>query len=350
MQSDKEGFTYPVIDTTQCSDCGLCNKVCPVINQLPSRPPVATYAATNSNGTIREQSSSGGIFTLLAEETINNGGVVFGAAFNEKWEVEHIHVDNINDIKRLRGSKYVQSNIGNSYAMAEKFLKEGKEVLFCGTPCQIAGLKRFLRKEYKNLKTIDIVCHGTPSPLIWKGYLNEICRASNINNITDIQFRNKVEGWKKYSFVIKYIDSEGNEREFRERMGNNLYMRCFLSDLCLRPSCYRCPARSGKSDSDITIADLWGAEHICPEIDDDKGLSLVLLRKECELPQCNKATIPYNEALKYNPSIERDVREPKRRRKFFRKARKYGVCNATIRCTDKSKLSQLWKRIKNWLK
>ena len=350
MQSDKEGFTYPVIDTTQCSDCGLCDKVCPVINQQPAQPPVATYAATNSNGAVREQSSSGGIFTLLAEETINKGGVVFGAAFNEKWEVEHIHVDNIDGIKKLRGSKYVQSNIGNSYAMAEKFLKEGKEVLFCGTPCQIAGLKRFLRKEYKNLKTVDFVCHGTPSPLIWEGYLNEICRANSITDVTDIQFRNKTEGWKKYSFVIKYIDSEGNGREFRERMGNNLYMKCFLSDLCLRPSCYQCPARSGKSGSDITLGDLWGAEHICPEIDDDKGLSLVIVRKECGLSLDNKTTIPYSEALKYNPSIERNVREPKRRKKFFRKARRFGVCDATIQCTEKSNLSQLWKKIKNWFK
>lgn len=350
MQSDKEGFTYPVIDTAQCSNCGLCNKVCPVINQQPAQQPIATYAATNSNDTVREQSSSGGIFTLLAQETINNGGVVFGAAFNSNWQVEHICVDNLNDIKRLRGSKYVQSNIGNSYAVAERYLKEGKEVLFSGTPCQIAGLKRFLRKEYETLRTIDIVCHGTPSPLIWDAYLNEICQGNNITNITDIQFRNKAEGWKKYGFAIKYAGDNGQECEFRERMGENLFMKCFLRDLCLRPSCYKCPARSGKSGSDIRLGDLWGAQQICPDIDDDRGLSLVMVRKECELPQCNKTAISYNEALRYNPSIERDVREPKRRKKFFRRARKYGVCNATVQCTEKSKFSQWWKRIKNLFK
>ena len=345
MQSDKEGFAYPVVDTKQCTNCGLCEKVCPVINQQPQRQPIATYAATNSNEAVREQSSSGGIFTLLAEETINKGGIVFGASFNEKWAVEHTFADNIDDIKKFRGSKYVQSNIGNSYAAAEKFLKEGKEVLFSGTPCQIAGLKRFLRKEYKNLKTVDFVCHGTPSPLVWKKYLEEVCCANKIGNITDIQFRNKAEGWKIFSFVIKYTNNEGIEQVFRETMEENLFMKCFLSDLCLRPSCYKCPARNGKSDSDITLGDLWGAEYICPEIDDDCGLSLVLQRKECEFPPCDKIEISYSEALKYNPSIERDVHKPQRRRKFFRLFHKNGDRKATQTCTTQSKFEIIWKKI-----
>ena len=345
MQSDKEGFAYPVVDTTKCSDCGLCERVCPVINQQAEQHPIATYAAINSNNVVREQSSSGGIFTLLANETINNGGVVFGAAFNEEWQVEHICVDNINDIKKLRGSKYVQSHIGNSNAMAEKFLKEGKEVLFSGTPCQVAGLKKYLRKEYKNLKTVDFVCHGTPSPEVWKMYLDEVCRIKNIGNITDIQFRNKAEGWKKSSLQIKYKGKGEKEETFRETLNDNIFMKCFLSNLCLRPSCYQCPARSGKSGSDITLGDLWGAQQICPEIDDDRGLSLVMVRKESELPQCNKTAISYNEALRYNPSIERDVREPKRRRKFFRLFHKNGVCKATQTCTTQSRFEVIWNKI-----
>ena len=345
MQSDKEGFAYPVIDTEQCTNCGLCNKVCPVINQQAEQHSIATYAATNSNGAVREQSSSGGIFTMLAEETINNGGIVFGAVFNEDWEVEHIYVDDVNDLKRLRGSKYVQSHIGNSYAMAEKFLKEGKEVLFSGTPCQIAGLKRFLRKEYIKLKTVDFVCHGTPSPLIWKTYLKEICHTNSITDITDIQFRNKTLGWKTYSLQIKGRENDGKERIFREPLNKNLYMRCFLCDLCLRPSCYQCPARNGKSGSDITLGDLWGAEQICPEIDDDRGLSLVIVRKEQPLPQCDKIKIPYSEALKYNPSIEHDVQEPQKRSKFFRLVHKNGVCKATQTCTTQSKFETLCNKI-----
>lgn len=345
MQTDKEGFVYPVVDTTKCSDCGLCNKVCPVINQQAEQHPIATYAAINSNNMVRELSSSGGIFTLLAQETINNGGIVFGAVFNEDWEVEHIYVDNANDLKRLRGSKYVQSNIGNSYSMAEKFLKEGKEILFSGTPCQVAGLKKYLRKEYKNLKTVDFVCHGTPSPLVWKKYLEEICRINNISNITDIQFRNKAEGWKNYSFQIKYTNNNGDEQEFREIQNENLFMKCFLSNLCLRPSCHQCPARSGKSGSDITLGDLWGAAQICPEMDDDKGLSLVMMRKEQELPKSDRIEIPYNEALKYNPSISTNVAVPHKRSKFFRLAHKNGVCVATETCTKQNKLDVIWDKV-----
>ena len=345
MQTDKEGFVYPVVDTTKCSDCGLCNKVCPVINQQAEQHPIATYAAINSNNMVREQSSSGGIFTLLAQETINNGGIVFGAVFNEDWEVEHIYVDNANNLKRLRGSKYVQSNIGGSYSVAEKFLKEGKEVLFSGTPCQIAGLKRFLRKEYKNLKTVDFVCHGTPSPLVWKKYLEEICRINNISNIIDIQFRNKAEGWKRFSLQITYTGNDGKERIFRETLNDNIFMKCFLSNLCIRPSCYLCPARSGKSGSDITLGDLWGAEQICPEIDDDKGLSLVMMRKEQELPKSDRIEIPYNEALKYNPSISTNVAMPHKRSKFFRLAHKNGVCVATETCTKQNKLDVIWDKV-----
>ena len=345
MQSDKEGFAYPLVDTKQCTNCGLCEKVCPVINQQAEQHPIATYAAINSNDTVREQSSSGGIFTLLAEETIKNGGIVFGAAFNERWAVEHTFADNIDDIKKFRGSKYVQSDIGNSYAVAEKFLKEDKEVLFSGTPCQVAGLKKYLRKEYKNLKTVDFVCHGTPSPLVWEKYLKEVCQANDITTISDIQFRNKAEGWKKFSLQITYTGNDGKEKIFREPLNKNLYMRCFLGDLCLRPSCYQCPARNGKSGSDITLGDLWGAEQICPKIDDDKGLSLVLLRKECGLPYFDKTPIPYSEALKHNPVLERDVREPKRRRKFFRLFHKNGVCKATQTCTKQSKFEVIWDKV-----
>ena len=196
-----------------------------------------------------------------------------------------------------------------------------------------------------NLKTVDFVCHGTPSPEVWKMYLDEVCRINNIGNITDIQFRNKAEGWKKFSLQITYTGNDGKERIFRETLNDNIFMKCFLSNLCLRPSCYQCSARSGKSGSDITIADLWGAQEICPEIDDDKGLSLVMIRKGQPLPQCDKIEIPYSEALKYNPSIEHDVQAPSKRRKFFRLVYKNGVCNATKACTTQSKFEAIWNKI-----
>lgn len=346
MQEDSEGFLYPFVDRESCIDCGLCERVCPVINQNEPQKPVVTLAAVNSDESVRLASSSGGIFTLLAERTIDNGGVVFGAAFDENWDVKHICIDSKSELPKLRGSKYVQSTIGNCYKEAKTHLSAGKEVLFSGTPCQIAGLKKFLRKDYKNLKTMDIVCHGTPSPLVWRKYLDEVSSMYNIAQITDIQFRDKTEGWKNFSLSIKYKDKEGAEKTFRETLNENIFMKCFLSNLSLRPSCYQCPARSGKSGSDITLADLWGAENICPGLDDDKGVSLVLLRnKDFTLPGFEKKEIEYSKAVMYNHSIESDVTLPNKRDRFFRLLHSDGILKATVKCTTKSRFEVLIEKI-----
>lgn len=346
MQEDSEGFLYPFVDRESCIDCGLCERVCPVINQNEPQKPVVTLAAVNSDESVRLASSSGGIFTLLAERTIDNGGVVFGAAFDENWDVKHLCIDSKSELPKLRGSKYVQSIIGNCYKEAKAYLSAGKEVLFSGTPCQIAGLKRFLHKEYKNLKTVDVVCHGAPSPMVWRMYLDEVSSMYNIAQITDIKFRDKTEGWKNFSLSIKYKDKEGAEKTFRETLNENIFMRCFLSNLCLRPSCYACPARNGKSGSDITLADLWGAENICPGLDDDKGVSLVLLRnKDFTLPGFEKKEIEYSKAVMYNPSIESDVTLPNKRDRFFRLLHSDGIHKATVKCTTKSRLEVLIEKI-----
>ena len=346
MQEDSEGFLYPFVDRESCIDCGLCERVCPVINQNEPQKPVVTLAAVNSDESVRLASSSGGIFTLLAERTIDNGGVVFGAAFDENWDVKHICIDSKSELPKLRGSKYVQSIIGNCYKEAKTYLDTGKEVLFSGTPCQIAGLKRFLHKEYKNLKTVDVVCHGAPSPLAWRKYLDEVSSMYNIAQVTDIKFRDKTEGWKNFSLSIKYKDKEGAEKTFRETLNENVFMRCFLSNLCLRPSCYACPARNGKSGSDITLADLWGTENICPGLDDDKGVSLVLLRnKDFTLPGFEKKDIEYSKAVMYNPSIESDVTLPNKRDRFFRLLHRGGILKATVKCTTKSRFEVLIEKI-----
>lgn len=165
---DAEGFVYPRVDKARCIGCGLCEKVCPVIDQNPESKPLQVLAGWNGNEEIRMQSSSGGVFTLLAEQIIGRGGVVFGARFNENWEVVHGYTESMDGLAAFRGSKYVQSRIGEAFRQAGAFLQQGREVLFTGTPCQIAGLHRFLGKEYGNLFTIDIVCHGVPSPGVWK--------------------------------------------------------------------------------------------------------------------------------------------------------------------------------------
>ena len=330
MQADEEGFLYPIVDKGTCTDCGLCDKVCPVINQSEPRKPLKVYAAKNKNEEIRRQSSSGGIFTLLAEKVIAEGGVIFGARFNEDWNVIHSWTDTIEGIAVFRGSKYVQSTIGDTYREARDFLKQGRKVLFSGTPCQIAGLKKYLRKDYDNLLTIDVVCHGVPSPLVWRTYLKETreqLRAERgigknsvplsideLPVITGISFRDKTNGWKKYGFRLRYAASEAakntvsasaikEEKEVLQSFRDNIFMQGFLANLYLRPSCYACAARSGKSGSDISIADFWGVQNYYPEFDDDKGVSLILINSDKgrhfydllnEVYDCSIMTFKYN--------------------------------------------------------
>ena len=349
MQSDEEGFLYPVVDKDTCTDCGLCEKVCPVINQSEPRKPLKVYAAKNKNEEIRRQSSSGGIFTLLAEKVINEGGVVFGARFNENWDVIHSWTDTIEGIAAFRGSKYVQSTIGDTYREARDFLKQGRKVLFSGTPCQIAGLKKYLRRDYDNLLTVDVVCHGVPSPLVWRIYLNETreqLRAKRgvgknsvplsmdeLPVITGISFRDKTNGWKKFGFRLRYAafkaaentvsaSAINEEKELLQEFHDNLFMKGFLANLYLRPSCYACAARSGKSGSDISIADFWGVQNFYPEFDDDKGVGLILVNSDkgkCTYAEVDVLNIEstYEYGLEGNRCLEHSVKLPKFRASFF---------------------------------
>ena len=347
MLPDEEGFLYPVVDKDACTDCGLCEKVCPIINQSEPRRPLKVYAAKNKDEEIRRQSSSGGIFTLLAEKVINDGGVVFGARFDENWNVIHSWTDTIEGIAAYRGSKYVQSTIGDTYREARDFLKQGRKVLFSGTPCQIAGLKKYLRKDYDNLLTVDVVCHGVPSPLVWCKYLDETreqLRAKHgvgknsvpssmdeLPVITGISFRDKSNGWKKYGFRLRYAASEAAENtvsasaieeEILEMHRDNLFMQGFLANLYLRPSCYACTVRSGKSGSDISIADFWGVQNYYPKFDDDKGVGLILVnsekgRNDYTGVEAENLVATYEEGLKGNSCLEYSAFETKYRNVFW---------------------------------
>jgi coenzyme F420-reducing hydrogenase beta subunit len=201
MQNDKEGFPYPEIKTMRCIHCNLCEKVCPVLaNNDVLRNATNVYVAKNNDENIRLSSSSGGIFTLLAEQIIQKGGVVFGCRFNEKWEVVHDCTETIEGIAAFRGSKYVQSKIGNTFSQTKEFLDNGRIVLFSGTPCQISGLKHYLRKEYDNLLTVDFICHGVPSPKAWKRYMSYL--TDNKLVTWGVYFRDKTLGWKRFSFRV----------------------------------------------------------------------------------------------------------------------------------------------------
>lgn len=309
---DEEGFLYPKVNLDLCIDCGLCENVCPVLHQSKEKVPIAVYAAKNPDDQIREQSSSGGIFTLLAEYTIDRRGVVFGVKWNESFEAVHAYTETKDGLADFRGCKYVQSQVGETYKQTMHFLQQGRQVLYSGTPCQIAALKLFLGRDYDNLITVDIICHGVPSPGVFRWYLSEELSQlakSRINEkkvyrlssqipvipksteiaksygvkIKDIRFRDKSKGWKRYSFVISYNrynnvlgkSVDGNLISYSKTFDNNMFMKGFLRDLYLRPSCHFCPAKSGKSGADITIGDYWGIKGVLPEFDDDKGVSAI---------------------------------------------------------------------------
>lgn len=376
LQEDEEGFLYPKVEISSCIKCGLCEIVCPVLVPYDPLEPACAFAAINPDDYVRLHSSSGGVFSLLAQIVIDNKGVVFGAAFDESWGVHHVKIDNSDNLFRLRGSKYVQSNIGDTYREAEENLKCDRLVLFSGTPCQIAGLNHYLRKDYDNLITVDVVCHGVPSPRVWRDYVTSLRRPkgtvvgkntvlSSLNNtpsIVGISFRDKQKGWKKYGFVVRYsADHREGEKfglspvktyyEERESLYENLFMRGFQNNLYLRPSCHNCPAKGGKSHSDITIADFWGIENVIPNINDDKGVSLVLINTEkgkklWEALDLTKYPTDYHQAIKYNVSFEHSVPVPKMRVRFWKEYNENGL--SAISSVLESMRPNAFKRVAIW--
>lgn len=353
FDEDAEGFRYPSVNPTACIECGLCEIACPVLNQADAKEPLTTYAAKNRNEEELLHSSSGGVFILLAKEVLRQGGVVFGAKFNENWEVIHDYAETEEGVKAFMGSKYVQSRIGNSFTECRSFLKQSRKVLFSGTPCQIAGLKRYLRKEYDNLLTVDVICHGVPSPKVWRKYLNEInenAAQSEITDlsplinslskrdsrlqikdlrITDVSFRDKRFGWKKYCFTLNItktlIDNKKKKVSLSHVFTEDPYMKLFLNNMILRPSCYKCPAKGGKSQSDITIADFWGVERTHPELYDSRGVGLLLINSEKKIEtllELDKVwmihKVPFSDALASNSSFNCSAAEPPKRKKCFK--------------------------------
>lgn len=301
LKEDGEGFLYPVVDEQVCINCGLCEKVCPWLNHPEPISPMEVLAVKNRNEKERIASSSGGVFIALAKEILSKGGIVFGAVFDEKWEVKHTYAETLEGVEPMMGSKYLQSRMENNFQEAEKFLKEGRQVLFTGTPCQVTGLHRFLKKEYPNLLSVDFLCHGVPSPSVWRKYLDEefhlsarkaaaeknTVLSSSLNAvpvITGIEFRNKtLNGWKKYSFVVlgkSALKADKNSVLLSAIHHENPFMRGFLANVYLRPSCYYCKCKNGVSHSDLTIADFWGINQLMPDFDDDKGTGLVLVNTE----------------------------------------------------------------------
>ena len=323
MREDAEGFLYPEVDRSACIGCGLCESVCPYNGKHDRREPADVLAVKNRNGGDRMASSSGGVFIALAENVVAGGGTVFGAVFDDGWQVAHTCADTVGGLRPMMGSKYVQSRVGGAYARAEKLLKEGRKVMFTGTPCQTAGLRSFLRKEYDNLLAVDIMCHGVPSPGVWRRYLEDNFTNNGGTRITAINFRDKrKEGWARYNVVIRGTDGD-RERELSASVYvANPFMRGFMADAYLRPSCHRCPFKHGASGGDLIIADYWGAARAVPDFADDKGVSLVIVntekgRKAVAAIDADMRRTTLEGEERYNGGINRAAPEGKARRRFF---------------------------------
>lgn len=276
LKNDKEGFRYPKIDKEKCIDCGLCEKVCPIINaQKKSEDVLKSYIAIAKDNELREKSSSGGMFNLFANHIIDKGGIVFGVVFDDDFSAHHVGIEKKDELYKFLGSKYLQSRTENTYSEAKTNLDKGRIVLYSGTSCQITGLKNFLRKDYDNLYTVDVLCHGVPSPKVWKKYIAE--QEKNYGkSVKQPYFRSKDTGWKRYALKLEFSDSSS----YVKTHPKDPYMQMFLGNTCIRPSCHDCKFKALERDSDITIGDAWGIENHSPELDDNRGASAVFIQTE----------------------------------------------------------------------
>ena len=276
MVEGEAGFKYPQVNHNSCINCGLCKVVCPVNSKKEDsgKTPLA-YAAYNNDEKIRMESSSGGLFTLISSKIIEAGGVVFGAAFNDELFVVHDKAETVEELEKFRSSKYMQSDLGRVYREVKIELDKGRKVLFTGTPCQVEGLVSYLKKDYDNLYLQDLICHGVPSKNVWKKYL-EYKSKENGGKVKKVSFRNKEnKGWNNYELKLTY----DNKEEFSDH-STDWYMRVFLNDIALRESCYHCNFKKRGRISDITLADFWGINKVMPEMNDEKGTSLLIIHSE----------------------------------------------------------------------
>ncbi|MCQ2049611.1 MAG: Coenzyme F420 hydrogenase/dehydrogenase, beta subunit C-terminal domain [Candidatus Saccharibacteria bacterium] len=330
MQLDAEGFYRPVIDAEKCVQCGACERICPW-NRPVENPNVAdvspkTVAAYAKDESVRLQSSSGGIFSVLAESVLDDGGVVVGVAQTAPTRLGHIVVDNKADLAKLRGSKYVQADAGLVYREVRSLLKAGCKVLFSGTPCQVAGLYAVLGNAASaDLFTVDIVCHGTPSVKVFEKYVREMEKTGG-SALDGINFRDKSEGWSGYALLHRFRSG----KSVSVHHGRSKYMRLFLSRICQNDSCAECHYRKLPRIADITLGDYWGISKYHPEMNDNKGTSVVLLNTAHgselfdsvadKVVQCDSKA---EYAIAGNPCIVRSEKEHPKRAEFFANLDKY---------------------------
>ena len=351
IEEDEEGFVYPKVDLSACVDCGLCEKVCPIIDSPKSNEKLMeAYAAYTPNENIRASSSSGGVFSELAGYVIKNGGAVFGAEMDGVSIAEHRCCESEAELKLIRGSKYTQSNIGDAYKKTKEILSEGRMVLFSATPCQVAGLLSYLKKPYDNLYTIDIVCHGVPSAKAWRSYVR--FREKHFSSeITGICFRDKKRGWKNYSLSFSLKNGKCKTID----AATDPYMIGYISNLYLRPSCYECAFKGNNHVSDITLGDYWGVEKLHPDMNDDKGVSLLIINSskgnallENAIGNIICEKTDFNKAIKGNRSYFSSSPQAKNRSRFLSSLDNRKRFDSLVNSFCKQKLTiRVKRKIKN---
>lgn len=330
MHRDEEGFEYPVTDTSICINCHLCEKVCPVLNEIiDDHVSPSVYAAVAKSASILKQSSSGGVFSLLAENTIRSGGVVYGAAYECGFtRVSHRRIAHEEDLHLLMGSKYMQSGMGEIFTNVRDDLRRGTLVLFSGTPCQVKGLRLFLRRKYDNLITVDVACHSVPSPKVWTAFLEDLCQRRHVRDIgkLDMSLSSYSDHLGQLTKTL-VISNRSGKVIYMDSMYATSYGRCFLDSLLSRPSCFYCPAKDLRSGSDITLGDYWGVSEILPELSVQKGVSVVIIKTEqgrdAASSIIDRLSVwergSYESALKNNGGLHSDelIKSKERRRDLF---------------------------------
>lgn len=314
MKMDEEGFEIPKVNIEKCIKCKRCEDVCPEKNVLEGVQEGTVYAYKNSRSEIRKKSTSGGFFYACAEMIIKEEGYVYGAIYNDELKVVHSSADNMQEVCKMMGSKYVQSDMGNCYVDVRKLLLENKKILFTGTPCQIAGLKRYLGKEYANLVTIQLICHGVPSPLLFEKYKNYLKQKYHMDILKHISFRDD-EG---YRIRIRSVD-----RTIYLKGSTDLFLRPFLKGLNYRYCCYNCKYAHNHI-ADITIGDFWGAEKVMPDFYEDGGMSCVIVNTEkgkevfdIVVEEIENRKSRYSDAARKNQNLLKPTSLPKERKDFY---------------------------------
>ncbi len=349
MDENKEGFLFPKVDESKCVHCNLCEKVCPIVNQteeFSSKP--YTWGGHAKDESIRQASSSGGMFTIFAESVIEQGGVVFGVALSQNFKsVHHIAVENKEDLALLRGSKYVQSELGDCFSKVKDYLNSGRKVLFSGTFCQIDGLILFLGRDYDNLLTIELICHGAPAPNLYRKYLDDMKQKIG-ETVKRIVFRDEIGG----GTLIMRIET--TQTTYRADMNEDPYYCLFMGNNCLRPSCYNCPSKGRKRRADVTLADFWGVENMVPDLIDGKGLSLVIVHNEKGkhafdniLDRIDGHEVVFSDAIKGNRAFFRSYDRPESRDKFWNDFDKMNIFQLQYKYCDgrKKKVKKVLEKI-----